>query len=185
MDTSEEVVALLDAQGIKKIDSLYIPNEAVRRVNKKILEDALEGDVMTRDQQSIEIETEAQGLRNQLTQMGNQRFIKPSDIEDKTWKEALKDLEWKIEVDVTGEQKSNQAALTTLNTVFATIAGNPAVLENPKVALVFNKILEISAAMSPIELTQFNEPLPSPISAQPQSAIGGSEVEGGLQAVNQ
>ena len=88
----------------------------------------------------------------QLDEMGNQRSFVPDEIGQLEWNEYFKDMEWDIEVDVTGEAKDNQSNLTTLSTVLQTIAGNPLLLQDPNAKLIFNKILSMTGAISPLEI---------------------------------
>ena len=62
-------------------------------------------------------------------------------------------MEWELEVDVTGES-FNKGDIDTLTTVLQTIATNPAVLNDPNAKLIFNKILTLTGAVSPVEIMQ-------------------------------
>ena len=86
--------------------------------------------------------------------MGSERFIKPSEIPTKTWKEVFDDFEWDIEVDVTGESSYSKEDLATLTTVFQTIAdpAKQAVLQMPQGKMLFNEILNKTSAISPVQL---------------------------------
>ena len=154
MDTTEEISAILEAHQIKQIDSLYVPNEAIKRTNRKIIDEILNNETPNPEDMEMFKQNQMQEIQQGLNQQGNQRFIKPSEISTKTWKEVLKDLEWELEVDITGEQADKQSMLETLNTMLATIAPNPAILNDPNVKLVFNKILNLTSAISPLELNQ-------------------------------
>lgn len=172
MDTSEEVSATLSDHFITQLDALYIPNESVRRVNKKIKDTLLKGGRFTYSnaQQEEEIKAESNKIREELSSLGNQRFIKPSDIPTKTWKELFKDLEWDVEVEVTSETTDKEVVLTTLSTVLQTIA-NPAtqqVLQTPQGKLIFNKILEETGKISPLELS-VTQATPAPAEGQNQA----------------
>jgi len=174
MDTSEEISAILESHNIHKIDTMYAPAEATRRVNKMITDDILnktpeniiEGDLFSKEQQVEQLGSEQEAIQNTLNTFGNQRFIKPSDVPNKTWKDALKDFEWDVEVDITGENKDTQAMLTTLTTVFQTIAGRQGQPMTDEEKIVFNKILSMTGALSPLEIpeTKSGQPVPQ---AQP------------------
>jgi hypothetical protein len=167
MNTSKEISAVLDAQSITKIDSMFIPAEAARRYNKKAIKDTLEGkpvEPFNPGQAAAEIKAE-------LAPLGNQRFLVPSEVGDSTWKSTLKDLEWDLEIDITGESRDKQTVLTTLSTALQTVA-NPAYANNPQAQLIVNKILTATGEISPIEISN----LPPPA---PQVPVGGT---GGLQA---
>ena len=98
---------------------------------------------------------------------GNQRFIKPSDVPNKTWKEVFDDMEFDIDIDITGEAKDVQGAMATLTTIFQVVASNPAVLQDPTVKMMFSKILNLSGVVSPLELSQGSQPPPQ----QPQQQV--------------
>jgi len=174
MDTTEELAATLDEQGIQKIDSLYIPNEAVRRANRKIIEDALKGKGTDQDGQVSLIANETEKITKALANDGNQRFLKPSEITTKTWKDELEGFEWDVEVEVTSETTDKEATMTTLTTVLQTIAANPAVLQDPNAKLLFNKILTTTGEISPLELTAPEAPRPQDTPQQPVSPNGGT-----------
>lgn len=148
-DTTEEVTAILDSYNLSKIDAMYIPNQAIRRGNQAMIEEVLKGNISPQ----ADYNAHAKNIQSELNQSGNQRFFKPSEVPTKTWKELFKDLEWELEVDITGEQKDTQAVMQTLDTAlkFVTTA-TPEQLADPNFKLVFNKILEESAVISPIEI---------------------------------
>jgi len=172
MDTTDEIVATLDEQGIKKIDSMFIPNEAIRRANQKILERALEGEPTNELEQEELIAQEEDDIVKAFAEDGNQRFLKPSEISTKTWADELEGFEWDVEVEVTGESSDKQAGLETMTTVLQSIASNPGVLQDPNMKMLFNKILTLTGEVSPIELQQ--------VSSAPAAAEGG-QVDAGLQ----
>ena len=151
MDTSEEISTILSEQQIIKIDSLYVPNEAIRQMNEKVKNTILSGQIV--DPDSNDLQAITQGIEEGLQADGNQRFIKPSEIKDKTWKEVLKDVEWEVDIDVTGESRDTQSIMATLTTVLQTLATNPAILNDPNAKTIFNKIIETTGAINPMELT--------------------------------
>lgn len=154
MDTSDEISATLDSHGVKQIDTMYITSEAIRRHNAKAAFEALNGLPV----QGLDVEAEKANISNEMASQGSQRFIKPSDIPTKTWKEIFKNLEWDVEVEVTDEQSDKEAVMTTLTTVLQTIATNPAVLQDQNMRMLFNKILEATGAVSAVELSQVPQP---------------------------
>jgi hypothetical protein len=164
MDTTDEIVATLDDQGIAQFDSIYVPGEAIRYANDQIKKTILSGQIASElDMQALQTDIK-QGLANQ----GNQRFIKPSDIPSKTWKDVFKDLEWQVEVEVTSESTDKDAILTTLTTVLQTIGSNPLVLQDPNMKMIFNKILEETGSISPLQLAQVAGQ-PNPLAQQQQA----------------
>jgi hypothetical protein len=160
MDTSDEIAAILSAEQIEKLDGMYIPKEAAKRATKDIVDMVINmgkgGPAPTPQDQAMLNQMHSQGLKEALNSNGSQRFIKPSDVSDTTWKDLMKDLEWDLEVDVTGESAFNKEDLATLTTVFQTIA-NPAtagILNTPAGKLLFSKILDKTSAVSSIELSE-------------------------------
>lgn len=164
LDTKEEVVATLDLAGIQKIDEMYIRNEAVRRSNRQAIETILNNEVA----QPIDLQAEQQNIQNELSDLGNQRFYSPGDV---SWKELFKDIEWDLEIDITGEQASNQNDLATLSTTFQTIANSPQILQTKDGKFLFNKILEKTGTVSPAELTLQPSNIAQQIPQETQSPI--------------
>lgn len=156
LNNKDEIVAMLDDMGIKQLDTWYITAEAERRVNRKVIDKVLTGEtgtVVTPEEQEGMMLEEAQKLQAELSQLGNQRFIKPDELDEKTWKDVL-DINWDaVEVEITNEQSDKEAIMTTLTTVMQTIATNPAVLQDPNMKLLFNKILEMTGQVSSVELS--------------------------------
>lgn len=176
MDTSEEISATLESHDITKLDSMYINAEVIRKMNRKIKEAMFKDNGQGGEiAEPFDIEKEKAMLQAEFAEQGNQRFIKPSEIDSKTWKEIFKDLEWEVEVEVTNEQSDKEAVMTTLTTVLQTIAGNPGVLADPNMKMLFNKILEATGEISAVELSA--QPAPQPM--QPQngetSKVGGGQ----------
>ena len=96
-------------------------------------------------------------VQGEVDSQGNQRYFVPSELDDMTWKELFKDLEWELEIDITGEQKDVQGALMTLGTALQTVV-NPGYQNNPDAKLIINKILTLTGTVSPLELSQMNQP---------------------------
>lgn len=163
MDSTDEIVATLDDAGIAEFDAMFVPNEAARFVNDLMKKQALSGQVA--DMQNIsQIEAE---IRRGLAANGARRYLKPSDIPTKTWKDVFADLEWEVEVEVTGESTDKQAVLTTLTTMLQSIARNPMILQDQNMRMLFNKILTEVDAISPLQLAQAAT---TPVTPQPQAA---------------
>lgn len=176
---SDEIAAILDGYDINKIDTRYVRNTSIRITNQALADRILKGEEPTAIDQEQMMNMTAQELKQQLSELGNQRFFKPSDLSNKTWKDLFKNLEWEVEVEVTGEAHDTQNALTTLTTVLQTIGRNPAILQDQTMRVIFNRILETTGVLSPLELPA--APTPSPIQTQPLavSPNGGQPVGGG------
>src|SRR3990167_3106495 len=90
MDTSEEIAATLDDHGIAEFDSKFVPSEAIKVSNEMIKKQVLSGQIADQpDMMALQ-----NGVKQGLGQWGMKRYIKPSDVSSKTWKEIFKDLEW-------------------------------------------------------------------------------------------
>lgn len=163
MNTKEEIVATLDSQEIAEIDAMYIPQAAVKKFNRdavnKVL--ALKPDQPIANQSvpsPYQPQLAQQEIKDQLALLGNKRSFKPDELDIKSWNDVLKDFEWEVDVEVTNESADKQAVMTTLNTVFQTIAGNPYILQNPNAKMVFDAILTETGRISPMQIAQVNPP---------------------------
>jgi len=176
MDTTDEISATLTAHDIKKIDSMYVRNEAIRRHNAKVTFEAM-NDLPI---QGLDIDAESQDIQADLEKNGDQRFIVPSEISTVTWREILKDLVWDVEVEVTNEQSDKEAIMTTLTTLFQTIADpiKAQVMQTPAGKFLFNKIIETTGAVSAVELAQ--NPAPTQPTPQNPQSVGGGQQAGGV-----
>jgi hypothetical protein len=181
LNTADEISAILEDNQITQLDSMYVPNEALRRINNKVKatiltkspDELTDEEMMTPDVYQQQTMQEEQNIQKELSTFGNQRFVKPSEIDNETWKEVFKDLEWEVDVEVTNENSNREVVMTTLNTVLQTIAGNPAILEDPRMKMLLNRILNETGVVSGIELSQFKSAMPmaQPAAAMPQ--VGG------------
>jgi hypothetical protein len=160
LNSKEEINAVLSDAQIKQFDTMFIPNKEVKIVNEKVKKNILAGvtDGLTQEAQAQDIQSEIQSLQTEFAKLGNNRFVKPDELDEKTWKEVVLDgLDWD-EVEVTNEQSDKEALLTTLTTVFQTLV-NPnaqAILQTEQGKLVFNKILETAGGVSSIEMANVN-----------------------------
>lgn len=184
IDTTDEISAILEQHDIDRIDGLYIKSMSTRLVNDRVKDAVLSQDInepldpilTPEGQQAAIAETEAD-IKDKLKGLGNQRFFKPSELDDKTWKKQLENFEWEAEVDVTGESSNVQESLATLNTALQVVV-NPGFEQNPKAKRIVGKILELTGAMSPIEYQAIESPL------QPVVAQDGSNTGRGLEDIN-
>ena len=164
MDNTDEISAILESQQIKQIDSLYVPNEVIKRLNEKKKKTILSGQIYNPMNEPMDRQIETANIQNELNQMGNQRFIKPSDIPTETWKKVLKDLEWEVEIDVTGEAVDNQAAMATYDMILKFLLGLQGRQMTAEERLVFDKLITITGHISPLEIRQV-------VSTQPAMAM--------------
>ena len=174
LDTKEEIVAVLDDAGIKQIDGLYLPNRAIKLENERIKKEMFKLAASGLDEnvpfpEPANLDAAEAELTDEMRQLGNTRYFKPSEIGEATWKEVFKDFEWDVEVEVTNEQSDKLSQLTTLSTVLASLS-SLGDIENAR--LVLSKILEETGTMSPMELVAISKaPLPvqgTPSPIQPE-----------------
>lgn len=96
---------------------------------------------------------------------GNKRFLK-------VYEDEMKDLPLDIEVVITDEARNSAFVAEKLSAIFAQIAQNPAVLQDPLMRQLFNEILEASG-VSP---TQFATLIPK-IAERPAPVVAEEVVE--------
>jgi hypothetical protein len=161
LNTSEEVSAVLEAHDIDRIDALYIKNYSIKEVKSRIKRKVIDGEPISPEEQELMIADTQSELREALKKLGDQRFFKPSDFDDKTWQDQLEDLEWNLDIDVTGEQHNIQEMLTTLNTALQMIM-TPGFDQNKKAQAVVGEILNLTGAMSPIKFNAISNSNPEP-----------------------
>lgn len=179
LNNKDELAAILEDHQITQIDSIWIPHEVNERTNRKYVADVLNGATPLPEEIALEKDKNQQQITTDISKLGNQRFFAPDKIGSKTWAKIFKDLEWNVDVDITGENKDSQNVMATLTTVLQTIASNPMILQDPNARMVFNKIITETGALSPIELTATK----SQVQAQPNPAdmVGGNAGQGNEQ----
>jgi len=172
MTSSDEIMATLSDEGIKQFDSMYVPNEAIRRYNKQAGEQILNGELPSPYKSDIA----EQAIQQELAPMGRTRPLSPEDIKGQTWKELFKGFKKRVEVEVTNEMHNKSTLLSDLNATLANLVRMGDV-ENAR--MVLGKILEETSAISPAEMKAIQSaPAPQPNAPQPLP-VGGSNVLGG------
>lgn len=167
----EQIRAILDRQNLQQVDAAFVPVEAVRRYNERTKQhvvDFIMGNTQEPPQQ-FNPQTEQQAVQEDLTKLGNTRFFTPDELGNIDWATALKDLEWELDIDITGEMQNRAEALQTLNTALQVIM-NPMYAQSKQAQMVVGKILEQTGVMSPLEVSSL--PIPTPM--QPASLDGSS-----------
>lgn len=169
LDTKEELVDVLDSQGVTQFDAMYVPNEAIRRENKVKIKTVLSG----QPYYGPDGTNSPEAVQKELSIQGNRRGLTPGDV---TWKEAFKDFEMEVEVDPTHESEEVVEALTSLATTFQTIAslgGRPMSTDE---RLVFNTLMEKAGTISPLQLSNAQSQAQAQVQpqVQTQAPIGGS-----------
>lgn len=148
VDTTEELAAYLDSSELAKIDTMYINGKAAQIANNMNIETILSGKIS----EGVDTEGIKAGLKEDLSLMGNQRFFKPSELDDKTWKEIIKDAPWEVEYEITGETSDKEAEIATFTTIMQAVSADPTIVNNP----LFRMLVETSGAISPIQLASIS-----------------------------
>jgi len=166
LNNKDEVVAVLEADKIKEIDTAYVPKEAVKRYNKRVAEQALKAVENPNEPlpEQFDSAQEEQRLIESLRQLGNKRYLKPDEMDKKTWKEVFSDFQWdNVKVEVTNENTDKQAVLQTLASLYTTTAKTDPVKANAILA----RIMTETGVFSPIEFTEGGQKSPASVQ-QPQ-----------------
>lgn len=164
LDTEDEILAALDDAKLSEFDAMYIPGAAIKNYNETLKKQVLnmngQGSVPSPFMPEIAQEAVRQSMKNQ----GNRRSVKPTVMRngvevDVTWKEVFSDFEWdSVKVEITNENKDKASVLTTLTTLFQTLAQTDPVKAN----MVLGKIMTETGAVSPLEFKSS----PSPMTGQ-------------------
>lgn len=170
MSDSREISATLAENDINRIDGMYIQNQTTKQINKTIVQKIIDGETPTPEEQQYLTEAHSMNMKSGLSTLGMTRYFAPSEVSTKTWKQLFKNLEWDIEVDITGENSTAKDDMVTLSTVFQTIADpiKAQVLKTARGKFLFNKILSKAGGVSALELAGLPDestptPIPSPI----------------------
>ncbi len=110
-------------------------------VNKSIVQKILSGNIIDYG----EVDKLKQSYEQLFYKGGNKKFFA-------IFKDEMKDLPIDIEVNITGEEKNKALMAEKLGAVFTQIAQNPTLLDDPRMAKLFNEILE-SSGLSPLLYT--------------------------------
>lgn len=167
MDTTREVAAILQANDITRIDAMYMKNEAIKRTNKQIM-DAIDSNLdLIAEKKPVQpidagqmFNNNMQSLKDSMGLLGSERFFKPSELDDKTWQEQFKDLEWEVDVDVTGENADVKSMLQVLYASLKLIL-DPNFQNNKKAQAIVGRTMELTGVMSPVEYNSLPDTPPA------------------------
>ena len=149
LKNTDDLVAILDAAGIKEIDAMYVPNQAIKQFNERTTGQILKGETP----EPFNQEVEENAVKEALTPLGNKRFFKPDEMGKKTWEQLLSDFEWdNIKVEVTNENNDKQANLQTLASLYTTTVQRDPVKAN----IILARIMSETGVFSPIEFAESN-----------------------------
>lgn len=171
------LVSEFSDQELEMIDQAF----AVENTNKDLDEKMLSPEFL---EEGMNITPEMQeglmeGYKQHIKKLGKKRFLEvPEDF--------FKDIECKVTVITTGEQKNKAVILQSLSELLRTVQGsfNPntgefGVLQDPTLSKIFNQIVELSGAgISPISIGKGatptkqqpqapQSPVPSPVQSTP------------------
>jgi hypothetical protein len=128
---------------LKKLDEGFKHKKARSAIFAKVFK----GEVPTEAEYNRLLDEE----QKKLSMTGNTRYVEiPKDY--------FKDVEYKVSVVTTGEQKNKGVILETLNNILLTIGKNPAILQDPTMLTIFKRIMD-TAGVSPISLGISKAPL--------------------------
>lgn len=126
------------------------------QANDFIKEKILSGQVIDPQQ----LDAYKQQVRQQFTKGGNKKFIE-------ILKGELKDIPMDVDVDIANKQKDLSAMTDKITAIMKEIVAAPQILDDPRMARLFNQILEASG-FSPIDFTE------KPPPAQQQNKVSES-----------
>jgi len=123
---------------------------ATNQSNAKLIEMVLSGKKPTdRDKETMKML-----IKDEFMKGGKKRFIK-------VMKDEFKKLPVKIKFNIAGKQKNLAEYVSKLNAIFRQVFANPAILQAPGMAELFNNILE-SSGISPINFSSLTMPQEAP-----------------------
>ena len=136
-------------------------NAAIRETNKAFIEDTLNGILRSKEEYAASREQ----IKVDFLRKGNKRFLE-------ILKDELKNASLKVHVDVASKNKDLGLITDKLSNIFKMVFSNPAILNDPRAAKVFRKILEYSG----LNQIDFTADVPIQQVQQPQLAAGTPQV---------
>ena len=127
----------------------YVADCVVRnKANKFVIEKILNGELVFPE----DVETYKQQVRDEFMRGGNKKFIE-------ILKGEFANLPLKVKVNVSGKQKNLALITDKLVNIFRQIIMAPQVLDDPRMAKIFTKIIEYSG-LDPADFTSYTKPTP-------------------------
>jgi hypothetical protein len=141
------------------LDELQFVSERMvnNATNKRIKEIILDGGTVTEEERQVF----KQLALEEFKKKGNKHFIE-------ALKGEFKDKPLGVKVTVAGKSKNLSERTDKLTNVFRTIMVNPAILQQPAMAGLFNQIIEASG-LDPVDFSNFQVPPEQPQIAEAQS----------------
>lgn len=174
LNNKDEIAATLEDHNITQIDSIYIPNEAIKRFNERTTKDifknieTLTSGGMPEAPQPFNKQAEESSVQQGMVQQGNTRYFTPDELGKLSWSEYFKDFEWDCEVEVTNETVDKAATLQTLASVLQTAVNDPEMFK-----FIMGKIMDETNIASPIEVRTLQAQVPSQRLDLPAPKVGG------------
>lgn len=161
----EEVMELTTPEVIEEI----VERDINGRLNKKIIERALQGKPLTREEVEII-------KQRQFSKLNKQQFIKAS-------KDFFK-FDKKIDVIITGEGKNLMQEINSISQIL-NLASNPAISQDPKMSKLFDMLLEDVGISSGLFGKQTIQPMPTPQAQgqQVKAQMDAEQVTAGVEPI--
>lgn len=144
----DEFLSTLSFDEMQEIGSQIAENQSNKQRDEQVLSGVLPADKELLKQKFFE----------EFMKGGNKKRIK-------ILKNELKDVPVTVFVNIAGKQKNIVGMVDKLTNVFRQIFANPAILDDPRMARIFNQILEFSG-LNPLEYSSYRQPQQAPM-AQP------------------
>ncbi len=135
INSGQKFLAELDLEELQTIAEQLIVNE----VNKAVVEKILSGQLIYPD----EIDVYKEIIRERFMKGGNKKFIE-------LLKDEFKDAPFSVKINIVGKQEYLSKLTDKLVNVFRQIFSAPQMLDDPRMAKLFNQILE-SSGLNPID----------------------------------
>lgn len=148
-------LAELDLDELQAVTDAIVTFEANKLVKAKILN----GETID----PVQVDAYKQQVRDIFTKGGNKKFIE-------ILKGELADAPIEVELNIAGKQKSLSQMVDKLTNIFRTIVANPAILQSPAMAKLFNQILE-SSGLQPIDFSGFTAPTLAEAASAPNISL--------------
>lgn len=147
-------LAELELSELQEVADNLVTTEANKMIKEKILNG--------QEVQNQDVQRFGQNVRDQFMKGGNKRFIE-------ILKGEMADAPMDVEVNIAGKQKNLTQLTDKLTNVFRQIMAAPGILDDPRMAKIFNEILE-SSGLSPVDFYQ----KPKPQENQPANKVSES-----------
>ena len=138
------------------LDELQKLSEDVTQceINKYVKDQILNGELMMQE----EIDALKEEYKQEFINKGSDRFFE-------IFKDEFKKSPINVKINIAGKQYNLHEKVQKLTNIFRQVLAAPQVLQDPKMAQLFNNIIE-SSGLDPIDFSGYKAPVPSPIQQQ-------------------